>query len=188
MKSCVEKCEGTYYPAAHTQTAAYLQKEHMLNHHWSFPGNKKKTLCGLNPPSWTLEKCRVQLLQEKKERGESLSWRQRREESEVDGSGLWYGRRKASRCEEDRPIKERSHQRRKREKGPTNWQREVRVSLLCISFTRLAVSTNRIGSGARGLGWWIKTPNAFTALIPLSHNTLSAPLFSHSLSFLSSLS
>lgn len=69
-------------------------------------------------------------------------------------------------------------------KGPTNWQREVRVSLLCISFTWLAVSTNRIGSGARGLGRRIKTPNAFTALIPLSHNTLSALLFSRSLSFL----
>lgn len=73
-------------------------------------------------------------------------------------------------------------------KSPSNWQREARVSLLCISFTWLAVSTNRIGSGARGLGRRIKTPNAFTALILLSHNTLSALLFSRSLSFLSSLS
>lgn len=82
-----------------------------------------------------------------------------------------------------------SHQQRKSEQAPAkkkkNWQREVRVSpslffslLLCISFTWLAVSTNRIGSGARGLGRRIKTPNAFTALIPLPHNTPRLSFFS----------
>lgn len=75
----------------------------------------KKSLCGLNPWSWTLEKCRVQLLYRKKK---SLSFRERAEESEVEGGRLWYWGRKASRCKEDRLIKERSHRRRKRERAP----------------------------------------------------------------------
>lgn len=173
---------------AHKQSSAHA-KEHMLNHHWSFPGNKK-SLRGLNPSSWTLAKCRVQLLQGEKKKSKSLSSRERErgEESEVEGSGAVILGKKGVTLRGRQTDKRTKPSAEEERKGPTNWQREVRVSLLCISFTWLAVSTNRIGSGARGLGRRIKTPNAFTALIPLSHNTLSALLFSLSLSFLSSLS
>ena len=34
---CKEREETYLYAFAHTQTHA---KEHMLNHHWSFPGNE----------------------------------------------------------------------------------------------------------------------------------------------------
>lgn len=65
--------------------------------------------------SRTLEKCKVQLSEKK---GKSLSARAREGESEVEGGKLWYWGRKASRWEEDRLIKERSHRQRKRERAP----------------------------------------------------------------------
>lgn len=41
LKSNIEECVGTYMlPHAHKQSSTHA-KEHMLNHHWSFPGNKK---------------------------------------------------------------------------------------------------------------------------------------------------
>lgn len=175
---------------AHKQSSTHA-KEHMLNHHWSFPGNKKK------PPwikSFELNISEVQssALTGKKKKGKSLSSRERErergEESEVEGGGAVILGKKGVTLRGRQTDKRTKPSAQEERKGPTNWQREVRVSLLCISFTWLAVSTNRIGSGARGLGRRIKTPNAFTALIPLSHNTLSALLFSRSLSFLSSLS
>lgn len=48
LKSNVEEREGTCTPLHAHKWSSTHAKEHMLNHHWSFPGNKK-SLCGLNP-------------------------------------------------------------------------------------------------------------------------------------------
>lgn len=57
-----------------------------------------------------------------------------------------------------------------------DWQENGNLSLLCISFACLAVSSNRIGSGAGGLGRGIKPGNAISASIPRDDNT--RPFFS----------
>lgn len=119
--------------------------------------------------------------------GKSLSCRVRAEESEVAGDdsggfggvreGEWKvvmsrGRQTDKRSESHRWRKSERAIVGKLAKGSQGLSLSLFFSLpLCISFTWLAVSTNRIGSGARGLGRRIKTPNAFTALIPLPHNT-----------------
>lgn len=167
----------------HEQSSRHA-KEHMLNHHWSFPGNKKKSLCGLKSSEWNIREVQSSALTEKR-KGKSLSCRVRAEESEVGGGGAVIAGKKGVMSRGRQTDKRAKAIGGGREKGPHKLAKGSQgLSPLCISFTWLAVSTNRIGSGARGLGRRIKTPNAFTALIPLSHNTLSVLLFFRSLSLL----
>jgi len=142
---------------------------------------------GVSQEVWikrTLEKCRVQLLQEKRQIIIIQREEEEEEESEVEGGGMWYWGRKESRWEEDRLIKGGSHQQRKREKAPAKLAKGSQGLSLRFAFHLHGWPYRPIGLGAqpRGLGRRIKTPNAFTALIPRSHNTLSALLFSRSLS------
>lgn len=143
-------------------------KKHVLYHHCvSFPGNKKNSLCGLNPRSWTLEKCRVQLLHQK--RGNSLSPRQWGKESEVEGGRLRYRGRKASRCEGDTLIKERNHQRRKREKGPHKLAKRSQG----LSALHFIYMTDRIDQSDWEQSPWLRKANKDSKCLHCSHPSLS---------------
>lgn len=76
---------GTYMPLhAHKRSSTHA-KEHMLNHHWSFPGNKKKPLWIKSLELNIREVQSSALIQKKKI---IIFQRERGEESEVEGGRL----------------------------------------------------------------------------------------------------
>lgn len=148
-KPTLKSVRGHICLRTHTNRAAHMQKSICLNTTGVSQEIKK-------PPwikSFELNISEVQSSaltggKKKKKKKPIIIFQREREgkNQRLKAAGLWYWGRKASRCEEDRLIKERSHRRRKRERAPQIGK--GKSGSLCFAFHLHGWPYRPIGLGA----------------------------------------